>query len=209
MISIDHSDFLLPTKEFRRLSVMLAIHRGKGLSQHRIAKETKLSSSMVNNYIKELSAKQHITVSQKNKRDMDYLLTPNGRTELMRLLVQYSAEIVRLYGQAKTELTANLQRIFNGGPPRRVVLYGGAETGDLVYQVLREIPSAQIIGVVDGDPAKHHAMFHGFELQPPDALADLRPELIIITSFAQQDAIYKQITHLEKTGVQIQKLSSL
>ena len=54
MIEPFRSTFLTPTKKYRRLSILLTILDSSAVSQHKMAKMTHLSSSMVNNYIKEL-----------------------------------------------------------------------------------------------------------------------------------------------------------
>lgn len=46
--------FLTPTIRLRRLSILLAVNDAPDLSQHKIARATSLSSSMVNNYIRRL-----------------------------------------------------------------------------------------------------------------------------------------------------------
>jgi DNA-binding MarR family transcriptional regulator len=106
------SEFLAPTKKLRRLSVLFAIDRHAGISQHRIAKIASLSSDMVNNYMKELQREELIAFAGENNRTQSYHLTARGRQELTELLNLYSAEIAEIYGNAHCELGA-LRSAFN------------------------------------------------------------------------------------------------
>ena len=101
MIKPFSSTFLTPTKAFRRLSVLLAIHDSPNRSQHDMARITHLSSSMVNNYIKAFQREGSISVSGESNRTQRYHLTPAGRNELISSLLAYSADLVQLYGTTK------------------------------------------------------------------------------------------------------------
>ena len=94
MIEPYNSRYLTPTKDFRRLSVLRCIYGTPKASQHRIAKQTNLSSSMVNNYIKSLAREGLITVNGATNRTIRYHLTSSGQSELRKSLIDYSAEIV-------------------------------------------------------------------------------------------------------------------
>lgn len=74
------------------------------MSQHAIGKRACLSSAMVNNYMKELQKEKLITMSGDNNRTQTYHLTDAGKQELMELLGLYSAELVEIYGTARSEL---------------------------------------------------------------------------------------------------------
>jgi FlaA1/EpsC-like NDP-sugar epimerase len=209
MISIDRSDFLLPTKSFRRLTILLTINHSPRISQHKIAQETHLSSSMVNSYIKELVARRLIKISNLNNRDCDYQLTAAGTKELTRLLMEYSAEIVRFYAQTKNELSKRVAVLLNGSADTRIVLYGASETCELVLRAMENFPQATVAGIVDSLPEKHNTLFHGFRVRKPEEIAAIKPDWVLITSYAKQDEIYEATKHLEKEGITIQRLATV
>lgn len=209
MISLTEPTFLNPTKTFRRLSVLLAIHQQSTPSQHKIAKETRLSSSMVNAYIKTLVKDGFITISNRNNRDYNYTITETGNMELMALLLGYSAEIVQLFSQSKKEISRRLAPFFHGKISQKIILFGAAETCEIVMQALEKFPQARVIGVADSDPSRQHSFFHNYLVIPPEAITSLAPDYIIITSFAKQDEIYQGIKDLEEKRIKILKLTSL
>lgn len=209
MINIDRSAFLLPTKAFRRLTILLTIHHSPSISQHKIAQETNLSSSMVNNYIKQLTTHGLVSVSSRNNRDCNYQLTKEGKNELTSLLMGYSAEIVQFYAQTKNEISNRIAALLTGKKQLRFVLYGASETCELVMRALENFPQVTIAAIVDSLPHKQGEAFNGFTVQKPDAIAAIKPDCVLITSYAKQDEIYDATKHLEKNGITVQRLATV
>jgi predicted transcriptional regulator len=98
------SKFLTPSKELRRLSILSAICNDSKISQHKIGTASNLSSSMVNNYIKEFLENELITVSGETNRTQRYHLTNKGRKDLKAFLESYSAEINGIYENAQESI---------------------------------------------------------------------------------------------------------
>ena len=105
MITSIKSKFLTPSKELRRLSILSAICNDSKISQHKIGTASNLSSSMVNNYIKEFLANELITVSGETNRSQQYHLTVKGREELKSFLDSYSAEINGIHDNAQESIS--------------------------------------------------------------------------------------------------------
>jgi len=207
MIKLFNAVFLTPTTEFRKLSVLLAIHDSPKNSQHKIGQMTHLSSSMVNNYIKEFHKQGLITISGKSNRTQTYHLTETARKELISLLIAYSTEIIQLYGAAKLEVTERLNHLHSEGI-KTIVLFGAAETAEVVYAALKDTPLT-VKGVVDSDPAKQGTFFNGFIVQAPEDLRDINADAVVITSFARQEEIHECIRHILGEDIKVKKLSDL
>ncbi len=209
MIDIHSSHFFVPTKEFRRLTILLTMYHHPHLSQHAIASNTNLSSAMVNQYVKDFIKDKLIKVTKRNKRDRNYSLTSSGQQLLFSLLMNCSAEIVQLYAQAKQELVEKFSRIFHNDDQHRIVLFGGAETAAMVIQAVHNFSNAQIIGIVDNDSAKWGKTFEGLTIKSPAKIDEMKPTTIIIASFAKQDEIYQTIKDDIPEHINIVKLSSI
>jgi DNA-binding MarR family transcriptional regulator len=207
MINPFDATFLTPTKKYRRLSVLLAIHNTPRISQHRMADLTHLSSSMVNNYIKELHKEGLITITGKTNRTQRYDLTPAGRQELISLLLSYSSEIIQLYTGAKRELAGRLHSMQKQGI-QTVILFGAGETAEVVLAAMK---TTKLIlrGVVDSDPEKQGMAFNGVTVQSPETLADIQADAVLITSFGRQEEIYAYIRNVMGDGIGVFKLSDL
>jgi len=207
MIRPVSSRFLSPTKRLRRLSVLLTIHESPKISQHAIGRKSGISSSMVNNYIKRLKQEGLITVSGTTNRTQSYHLTASGQKALRESILLYSTDIVQLYGLVKRELAKILNGYYEEGI-RTVVLFGAAETAEVVHSAIKETPLV-MIGVIDSDASKQGKPFNGLIIQPPEQLKRIHPDAVIITSFARQEEIHKHVRQLVCDQVQIKKLSDL
>lgn len=209
MISLENSDYFHPTKYFRQLSVMLVMHNEPDLRQQGIAERAGMSGAMVNGYIKQLRDSGYITTQKKNRRDLEYKLTEMGRELLVFHLMECSAEIVQLYGQAKNELVRRLTETFRTDEFTRVALYGGSETGRLVLESLKPFVNVKIVAVIDSDSEKWGNFIGQHVVQGPEILGNIEVDYIIISSFARQNEIYSYLTKTILINANILRLSSL
>ena len=207
MIEPFNSKYLLPTKEFRCLSVLFAINESSENSQSVIGGMTNLSSSMVNNYIKCFKKDDLITVTGKTNRTQNYFLTDKGRKVLTKSLLGYSAEIVQLYSAVKKEISYILSGFYEDGV-RTVVLFGAAETAEIVHSAIKDTDLV-VIGVVDNSEDKQGKLFNGQKIRKPEDIRKINPDAVVITSFARQEEIYTYLENLVGDTIKIKKLSTL
>ncbi|MCP3952431.1 MAG: winged helix-turn-helix transcriptional regulator [Desulfobacterales bacterium] len=207
MITSLQSDYLVPAKNHRYLSVLMAINTEPNSSQHRIGRDTGLSSSMVNNYIRSFREEGLITINGATNRSRSYHLTEIGRQVLTHSVLEYSAEIVRLYGAVKREIATILNGFYQEGI-RTVVLFGVAETAEVVFAAMKET-SLVTIGVVDSDGRKQGQTFNGLTIQVPEKVNEIKPDAIVITSFGRQEEIHAYVRELVRGRLQIKRLSDI
>ncbi|HIJ54523.1 MAG TPA: MarR family transcriptional regulator [Deltaproteobacteria bacterium] len=207
MIKPFGTHYLSPTKEFRRFSVLLSIHDTPDTSQHTIGKNAHLSSSMVNNYIKQFKGEGLITVSGNTNRTQRYHLTREGHQALRESLLSYSTEIVQLFGSVKQEIAKILGGYYEEGI-RTIALFGAAETAEVAHAAIKKTQLV-MIGVVDSDPQKQGKPFNGLLIQPPEELKRIQPDAVVITSFARQREIEKSIRQYISKKTKVKKLSEL
>lgn len=207
MIRLFESSFHTPAIKLRRLSVLLAIRNSPKLSQHKIAEMTDLSSSMVNNYMKKLQREGLVKVTGNTNRTQGYHLTPAGQKELFGLILDYSAEIIRLYSSAKKQVAERLN-LFQTEGIRSIALFGAAETAEVVHAALKDTQLV-VKGIVDSNPGKHGSRFNGFMVQAPEFLKSMNADAVLITSFARQEEIYDCIQDVLGKEAQVKRLSDL
>lgn len=207
MIEPFNSKYLLPTKEFRCLSVLFAINESPDNSQSDIGEKTNLSSSMVNNYIKTFKLEELVTVTGSTNRTQNYFLTEKGREVLTRSLLGYSSEIVQLYSAVKKEISHILNGFYDEGI-RTVVLFGAAETAEIVHAAIKATDLV-VIGIVDSSTDKQGKPFNGLTIRKPEDIRKINPDGVIITSFARQEEIFNDVQKLVGDSTQIKKLSTL
>ena len=196
--------YISPTKHTRCLSVLLSIHKTPDASQHRIARRSNLSSSMVNNYIKQLKRDNLITIEGETNRTLSYHLTSAGQNKLNEALLSFTIETMQLYSFVKQEIAQILQSFFEEGI-RTLVLFGVAETAEVVYAAIKRTPLV-VIGTVDSDMAKHGTPFNGFVIQPPEKIIQINPDAILITSFSKQEEIHDCIRQISGDCIPVKKI---
>ena len=196
--------FFKPNRFLRELFVLLGFEANPRMSQHDIARIAGISSSMAHNYVKSFVDEGWITVQGETNRTMQYLVSAAGKEHAQELLTLYSADVVHLYVIAKRAFEQKLQNLYQQGL-HTAVLFGAAETGELVYNAARHTP-LRIVGVVDNDTAKQHLRFGELVVSPPSIIEHLRPDGVIITTFGRPEEIYQEIKHFRDQGIAIIRL---
>ena len=190
---------------FKRLLILAAIEKDPHISQNNLAEEVGLTSSMINNYIRELSKEELISIQGKTNRTMSYNLTPRGTRVKMTLLITYTLETTGLYQDAKQEFAQRLQKIYEEGI-HNAVLFGAGETAEILYNASKSL-DIEIIGIVDNDPDKQGTLFGNLIIQPPEFIERINPDGVIIASVGRQDEIHEQIHSLATKGIAIRTIS--
>jgi DNA-binding MarR family transcriptional regulator len=207
MIEPFNAKYLVPTKDFRCLSLLYTLYEEPSISQKILGQSTHLSSAMVNNYIKQFREDGLIRITGSTNRNTRYHVTEAGHETLTNLLLEYSAEIVQLYSAVKKEIVTILESFPSEGISD-VVLFGAGETAEIVYTAIKET-ELEVIGVVDNATDKHGKMFNGIRVRKPSDIMKIRPDGVIITSFAHQEEIYAYLQELVKDEIVIKKLSTV
>lgn len=195
--------FIRPTRELRELQILSEIEQNERVSQRGLARKTLVTSTMINNYITEMVSKGLLEVEGDTNRSFRYQLTDLGRSRKRELFFLASREIVQFYGLIKHEFKKRIEALAADGI-RRVVLFGAAETGELVCIAARGT-ALEILCAVDNDPAKWGRRLVDTEIRPPRVIRDLRPDAVLVTSFGYADEIYENIKSLEHEGIKVRK----
>jgi DNA-binding MarR family transcriptional regulator len=193
--------FFRPTRTMRELFLMLSLDNTRRMSQHELARKVSVSSSMANNYMKALKRRGLIAVHGNTNRCMKYALTPKGRANMARFMSMYSMEIARFYSIAKREVEKRLHEL-REQRFERIVLFGAAETGELVYSAAKAV-ELQIIGWVDNDRTKHGMRFGEIPVTSPALIESYRPDAVLIASSGKTEEIRFQLRELPKKGIAV------
>lgn len=202
-------DYIRPSKKLRLLSVVQALTENERLSQTQLARFSRTSSAMVNQYLAELHREGMVQFAPVNRKSFAYRLTDKGQEARRHMMEQYCAEMVRGFASIKELVRRRLEPLAEGRAPDappcpapqrieplRLALFGAAETGEVVLAALEGTPFAVTL-VVDNDTAKHGTPFHGHTVQPPAALlaapGQLAVDAVVVASFAHQRTIQQQL----------------
>ncbi len=162
---------------------------------------------MVNNYIKQLTADGLLSVSGNSNRSMTYHLTAKGTDYVSQNFLSFSAEIVQFYAAVKREIIEMLEEDYKEGI-RTVVLYGASDTAEIVFSAIQNT-ELTITGVVDNDKEKRGTLFFGQVIKPPSTINKIRPDALIVTSFARQNEILDTLENQIDPGIRIKLISRI
>jgi len=196
--------FIRPSREYRELAILTELGKGSQVSQRALARVAIVSPTMVNAYVDSLVASGLVEVTGETNRTYRYHVTPAGRFRRDELFFQVTREVIQFYGRTKEEFVRRLEEHYVSGV-RRVVLFGAAETAELVLMASRR-NGLRVIGIVDNDPAKHGQKLGDVVITSPDTIEASRPDAVIITSFGHMEEIFEQVKHLEGGGIRILRL---
>jgi DNA-binding MarR family transcriptional regulator len=172
-------------------------------TQAEIARRTGLSVAMINGYMKQLCAGGLLEYRRKSARSVSYHLTESGEKELARLSHQLTAEMIRFFASAKAAL---LETIISRaqGLPRRVVLFGCGDLGEVALHALQSA-GVQVIAVADPDSRRAGDIWCGREILTPDRLRGLAAETVIVADAPARD-IHPALFDLVESGARLIRL---
>lgn len=196
--------FFRPTTALWELRILSTLAEGGAVSQHEVARRSGLGSTMAHHYVRRMIGQGFVAMTGETNRTMRYAVTDAGTAYLDGLGRQYAREMARLYLIAKQECRRRLLRLARRGW-RRVVLFGAAETGELVCSAARDTP-VEVVGIVDNDEDRRRGLVGGLPVEAPEAIEARRPDAVVITASRCADEIERQIRHLEQRGIGVARL---
>ncbi|MDH4186995.1 MAG: hypothetical protein OEV08_08350 [Nitrospira sp.] len=194
-------NFYRPTPARRELLALWSMAEMDQISQHELGRQIGVSSAMAHNYVQAMIRQGYVVASGETNRTMRYLVTTAGRARLAVLMREYASEVARMYSIAKSEVEKRLQQLWQEGI-RAVVVFGAAETGELIYSAVKSTPM-RIVGWVDNDVAKHQQRFGDVIVRSPDTIESCCPDAVLIASSGKTEDIHLQLGHLSKKGIAV------
>ena len=114
------------------LAVLESLHGSHdAVSQRELARRTGLSVGLVNAVIKKLVVTGYVKTAHLNKRQLEYLLTPEGFARTARRSYHYVVDTLRRFQQIQVGIKAILERLHGDGIGD-FYLHGEGELADLV-----------------------------------------------------------------------------
>ena len=198
------TEFLRPGTGLRELGLLLALGSEQRISQHALGRSVGMSAGRVNRYLRDLEDRGLVRRDGETNRTMRYGLTEAGRRCREDSLVRFCGELVRLYGHTKIQFREVLKELSAEGL-RRLVLYGAAETCEMVCAA-RVGTDIEIVAVVDGDPDRIGSKVCGYSVRAPEDIPELAPDAVLVTCFGAADEIYASIEDLPERGIAVRRL---
>lgn len=123
----------------KELKLLTGLAGGQRATHVELAELAGMSPAMVNNYLSRLRARGYVRRVGTSSRASHYELTRDGINRRDILLVNYNAELIRLYKAARCEIADRISALF-GAEPVRICLCPADDTAEVVLSVLSESP---------------------------------------------------------------------
>jgi len=106
----------------------------------------------------------------------------------------------------REDMRRRLQQLI--GSYRNIAFYPGAGYTAYVLSVLHEaFPETEFeISLFDSNPKVWGTLVSGIEVQNPDKIKEVAPQIIIVSNYNFSKEIYDSIKHLENSGIKVVKL---
>ena len=175
--------------DHRSLQILDELSNNDSLTQRDLSSRLGIALGLVNTYIKNLVKKGYITVRAIPPKRYTYYLTPKGFTEKTRLTYHLLHDYTRIYREARSSVKKLFHSMEKSGM-KRVVFAGADEIAEIAYITLQETGMG-LVGVVDEERAGN--AFFGIKVQPISDIQAIQHDCIVVTSYLNDEKIYKQL----------------
>ncbi|MFC1698972.1 winged helix-turn-helix transcriptional regulator [Candidatus Omnitrophota bacterium] len=187
--------FLKPTEHLRNLQVLEEISKNSDISQRKLAQRLGVALGVTNACLKKMINKGLVKVKGLNHKRIAYYLTPKGFGEKTKLTYHFLQHTIHYYSDLKDSISAKLSTLSEAGH-RRIVCYGAGEVMEVAFIILNESNfNFFVLAIVDDNVNKHGKKMFGFQVQPPQAIKDLKPDAVLITSIRYKNRIMRNLTN--------------
>lgn len=190
------NNFLKPTKDLKNLQLLEEISKNANTSQRKLSGQLGVALGVTNACLKKMIQKGYIKIKGINHKRISYFLTPKGFSEKARLTYYFLEYTIHYYINLKKNISSKLNAI-SGEGAKRVIYYGAGEVMEVAFVTLHETP-LELVGIIDDDSEKQGKKRFGFVIQGIEAIKELKPDTVIITSIRYKDKIMKKMSENEE-----------
>ncbi len=186
------NNFLKPTEDLRNLQLLEEISRDSSASQRKLSERLGVALGVTNACLKKMANKGYIKIKGINHKRISYFLTPEGFSEKTRLTYHFLEHTIHYYIDLKRNLAEKLDSISRQGV-KRAVFYGAGDVMEVAFVISHEA-DIELLGIIDDDKAKQGTKKFNFTIGGPEAIKDLKPDAIIVTSIRYRYRILEKIS---------------
>jgi len=189
----------------KELKLLTGLAGGRHLTHVELAVLAGMSPAMVNNYISRLRQQGHVRRVGTSSRTSHYELTQDGINHREILLVNYNAELIRLYKAARCEIADRINALFRAEPVR-ICLCPAGDTAEVVVSVLSESPNIYLDAVCDDSVEKQSLGLAGHRVLPFEELCADRLDGALVATIGFGDAIEARVREATEDNIRVWRL---
>lgn len=189
--------FFKPTPLYKEFLILDLIERDPNITQRELSKKLGVAVSMINSYLDEYEKKKYLKKDYISLKTVKYLITKKGIERKKVLNISYLSASQRIYQSAKENIISFLRQIVEKGF-RKILLYGAGEVAEILLQSInndRNLP-LKALGVIDDDPSKINHYLANVKIISRDSIRKIDHDGILISSYTNNELIYRKLLEL-------------
>ena len=198
-------DFIKDGVLLKELRLLTGLEGGQHATHLELARLAGMSPAMVNNYMSRLRKSGHVRRVGTSSRNSFYELTEHGANHRRMLLVDYNAELIRLYKTARREIAGRIDALF-ADDQVRVCLCPAGDTAEVVLSVPAELPSVSVEAVLDDSASKQLSGLMGHPVLPFEELDAGRLDGALVATISFGDAIERRVREVAGGSIRVWRL---
>lgn len=171
---------------YTSLLILDEISRNGDVTQRDLSKKFGVALGLVNSYIKNLTSRGLITISNIPPKKYVYYLTSKGFMEKSRLAFHLLHNFTSLYRIARKDFQM-LFHSLNSYNAKKIVFCGVDELAEIAYLTLQEF-DIELVAIVDAGIGNKG--FFNHTVRPLEDLKKIDYDRILITSFLRGQELY-------------------
>jgi len=179
------------------LDTLLEIKKNPSQTQRSLSRNLHISLGLTNSILQNLIHRGLIKAQKMTGRKILYLITPEGMTNVSRLMYNRFQETLHYYHYTKDLLTAYLMKLYQQGE-ETINIYGTGQLAEITYYARISTP-LKLNAIITDDPSKKIFLGHevltlsDFIEKYSKALSEKSQKILIIISTVSQDKLLQEI----------------
>lgn len=188
------SKFFKLTPLYKEFIILDYIEKYPDITQRKISEMLGIAVSMVNLYLDTYEQKGHISREHYSTKNIRYCISKIGIERKKFLNFEFLHASQSVYNTAKENVLDFLSYIIHRGL-KKILLYGAGEVAEILLQVINgdhTIP-LDAVAIIDDDKTKHGKKIINSLIVSFDEIQNIEHDGILISSYNNEEIIYKKL----------------
>lgn len=180
------------------------LQRNTHVSQRALARRLGVAVGTVNRLISDLMESGYVQVFNRSVRPFAYRVTGDGERFQRHLSHEVFSTAIANVRRLEERIRGTLADVQSRGV-RRLVFYGAGTIMEITSRLAREL-GLDVIAVVDDNSEKHGTRRGGLLVQAPQAIDELRPDAVLITTLRHAETIQLKLDASLHSSIEVWEL---
>lgn len=207
---LSDNNYFKPTILYKEFMILDLIEKNSNITQREISKGINVSVSMVNYYLDDYEKQGLIQRNYISTKSIDYRITKKGLERRKVLNIGYFNATQVLYNSAKSNIEQFLKQVEEKGF-KDILLYGAGEVCEIMLHTIKSNNNISInaLAIIDDDIKKIGNKLVDVPIVSIGKIKSIKHEGILISSFTNNEIIYKKLINIKYPNKKILQFFSL